>query len=355
MMMAAMIVMGRALQPVEQAVANWKRLSAARAAYGRLTVLFAAIPETSELTALPAPKGDLAVEDVTLVPAKGGPAIIRNATFSLEHGSILAVIGPSGSGKSSLARALAGVWQPTKGAVRIDGAALTQWDPDALGAFVGYLPQEIDFFPGTITENIGRLGAVDDKAVIAAAQVAGVHQIILKMPKGYDTLIGEGGIVLSGGQRQRIALARALYGGPRLIILDEPNSNLDIEGEAALDRALQLMKAAKCTVVVVTHKPQILRHADRVLALSDGAITHFGGRDEVMTKIAGPKIAHLAPVPASVQGEHQRSSASIPATAVPTRVVSGSAIPSRLARRCCAIRSFGRSFIQSLPRSPSPS
>ena len=296
-MMAAMIIMGRALQPVEQAVANWKRLSAARAAHARLTMLFAALPEASETTELPAPKGDLSVEAVTLVPAKGGPAIVHNATFDLDAGSMLAVIGASGSGKSSLARALAGVWQPAKGAVRLDGAALTQWDADKLGAYVGYLPQEIEFFPGTIAENIARLGAAEDKAVVAAAEVAGVHQTILRMPKGYDTLIGEGGVVLSGGQRQRLALARALFGSPRLVVLDEPNSNLDSEGEMALDRALQAMKAAKCTVVVVTHKPQILRHADRVLVLAEGAVKLFGDRDEVMSKIAGPKVASIKRTP----------------------------------------------------------
>ncbi len=292
-MMAAMIIMGRALQPVEQAVANWKRLSAARGAYARLTALFDTLPEATETTDLPAPKGDLSVEAVTLVPAKGGPAIVHNATFELAAGSMLAVIGASGSGKSSLARALAGVWQPAKGAVRLDGAALTQWNADKLGAHIGYLPQEIEFFPGTIADNIARLGAADDNAIVSAAQLAGVHQTILRMPKGYDTPIGDGGVVLSGGQRQRLALARALYGNPRLVILDEPNSNLDAEGEAALDRALQAMKSASCTVVIVTHKPQILRHAGRVLVMADGTVKHFGDRDEVMSKLAGPKVSTI--------------------------------------------------------------
>ncbi|MGQ0672189.1 MAG: type I secretion system permease/ATPase [Hyphomicrobium sp.] len=292
-MMAAMIIMGRALQPVEHAVANWKKLSAARAAHKRLAVVFDGNPEAAETTALPAPKGDLSVEELTLVPPRGGPAIVKGISFGIDAGTMLAVVGASGGGKSSLARALVGVWQPAKGAVRLDGAALTQWNADDLGAHLGYLPQEIEFMPGTVAENIARLGEVDDAAVVAAAQAAGVHQTILKMPKGYDTPIGEGGVVLSGGQRQRLALARALYGNPRLIVLDEPNSNLDTEGEAALDQALATLKAAGCTIVVVTHKPQLLRHADKVLVMAEGTIKLFGDRDEVMSKISGPKVASL--------------------------------------------------------------
>ena len=218
---------------------------------------------------------------------------MKSVTFALEPGTSLAVIGPSGSGKSSLARALAGIWKPAKGAVRLDGASLEHWNPDRLGPHVGYLPQDIDFFPGTVAENIARLGTAGDKDVIAAAEMAGVHETILRFPKGYDTPIGEGGVVLSGGQRQRLALARALFGNPRLVILDEPNSNLDTEGEAALDRAIQRMKAAGCTIVAITHKPQLLRHADRVLVLAEGSVKHFGNRDEVLSRIAGPKVAPI--------------------------------------------------------------
>ena len=214
-------------------------------------------------------------------------------SFALEAGESLAVIGPSGSGKSSLARALAGIWKPVKGAVRLDSAALSQWRSDRLGPYIGFLPQEIEFLPGTVAENIARLGVPDDGAVIAAAEAAMVHETILRLPKGYETQMGEGGVVLSGGQRQRLALARALYGNPRLLILDEPNANLDAEGEAALTQALARMKMMKQTVVVVTHKPQLLRHVDCVLVLANGTAKAFGERDEVLAKIAGPKIKTL--------------------------------------------------------------
>ena len=293
-MIAAMIIMGRALAPVEQAVARWKHIAACRSARRRLHALFAEFPERQAGTALPVPRGALAVEELFLVPSQGGKPVVRNVTFAIDAGTSLAVIGPSGGGKSSLIRALAGVWAPAQGAVRLDAAELSQWNPDELGKLIGYLPQEIEFLPATVAENIARLSTPDDAEVVRAAKVAGVHDTILRLPKGYETLIGEGGVVLSGGQRQRLALARALYGNPRLIILDEPNSNLDSEGEAALATALQAMKANGQTVVIVTHKPHVLRHVDKVLVLKNGVMTAFGGRDEIMSKVFGAKVTNIS-------------------------------------------------------------
>jgi ATP-binding cassette subfamily C protein/ATP-binding cassette subfamily C protein EexD len=202
----------------------------------------------------------------------------------------VAVLGASGSGKSSLARALAGVWPLADGTIRIDGAAYAQWDTNRLGKHIGYLPQDVDLFAGTIAENIARLDASNQAAVIAAAQAAGVHEAVLRLPKGYETKIGEGGIALSGGMRQRIGLARALYGNPRLIVLDEPNSNLDEEGERALARAIDQLKADKRTVVIVTHRPAALAGADRVMIMSLGQLVAAGPRDEVLSKMRGNRV-----------------------------------------------------------------
>jgi ABC-type protease/lipase transport system fused ATPase/permease subunit len=246
-----------------------------------------------EATELPEARGDLQVEALVLVAPTGGAPILQGVNFEIAAGEALAVIGPSGSGKSSLARALAGIWTPAKGSVRLDGAALAQWKPETLGGSIGFLPQDIEFLPGTVAENIARLGAPDDKAVIAAAQAAKVHETILRLPLGYATQLGEGGIALSGGQRQRLALARALYGNPRLIIMDEPNASLDSEGESALAQALARMKQQKQTVVIITHKPQLLRYVDRVLLLGGGTVKAFGSRDEVLSKLAGPKVTSL--------------------------------------------------------------
>jgi len=292
-MMASMIVMGRALAPVEHAVANWKRISNARAAFRRLREVFTELPAAPAATVLPKPLGSVSVESLALKPAKGNATILRDVNFALDAGASLAIIGPSGGGKSSLAKALAGIWTPALGAVRLDGAALSHWDSQQLGASIGYLPQDIEFFAGTIAENIARLGAPDDEAVIAAAKAAGVHEAILKQPNGYQSVLGDGEVVLSGGMRQRIALARALYGNPCLVILDEPNSNLDAEGEAALARAIAQLKARKTTVIAVTHKPQLLRELDRVLLINAGKVQYFGDRDEVLAKLNGPKLTEL--------------------------------------------------------------
>lgn len=298
-MMAAMIIMGRALQPVEQAVANWKKLSAARAAYRRLEDLFAAVPDAGEAMALPDPVGKVELDGAVIGAGKSRQPVLRGVSFTLEPGAQLAIIGPSGSGKSSLARTMAGIWEPIEGTIRLDGASLSQWDPEQLGSFIGYLPQDIDFFPASIAENIARLGYVDQARVVEAAEAAGVHAMILRLPKGYNTLLGEGGVTLSGGQRQRLALARAIYGNPRLLILDEPNANLDADGEQAFYRALAVLKARKCTVVVVTHKPNILHHSDYIAVLGDGGLRYFGKRDEVLSRFGGPKVASLRRPPST--------------------------------------------------------
>jgi PrtD family type I secretion system ABC transporter len=294
-MMAAMIIMGRALSPIEQIVANWKRIVAYRSAVKRLDELFRQSPEPAVATLLPEARGDLAVENLVLRTSKGGLTIVKDTTFAIQAGTAVGVIGPSGGGKSSLIKALAGIWTPALGVVRLDGAALGHWDAAQLGRSIGYLPQDVSFFPGTIAENIARLGTPDDAAVIAAAVAAGVHSAILKQPNGYQTVLGDGEVVLSGGMRQRLALARAMYGNPRVVIMDEPNSNLDTEGEAALVAAMKQMKSDGRTVVVVTHKPQLLAHVDTVLVMSAGRVQTVGNRDEVMNPPKSNKVTELRP------------------------------------------------------------
>jgi ATP-binding cassette subfamily C protein/ATP-binding cassette subfamily C protein EexD len=289
-MMASSIVMGRALSPVEQTVAQWKRLVACRAAYKRLIVLFETLPAQAAPTAMPAPTGQIDVEQIVVWPVNAARPSVKYASFSLKAGESVAVVGASGSGKSSLARGLAGVWPLRDGTVRIDGASTTQWDPVKLGKHVGYLPQDVELFPGTIAENIARLGTVDEKAVVEAAKMAGAHDAILRLPKGYDTVIGEGGTTLSGGMRQRVGLARALYGNPKLVILDEPNSNLDDEGEKALNQAMAALKANRQTVIVITHRPAILSTVDKMLVMSFGQVLSFGARDEVISKMRGNRV-----------------------------------------------------------------
>ncbi len=293
-MMASSIIMGRALAPVEMVVAQWKRIVALRAAYARINMLFQQLPELDAGLELPDPVGKLDVENVVVLPPSGGRPVVKGVSFSVAAGEIIAVVGASGSGKSSLARAIAGVWPLMQGNVRLDDAAFTQWDPNRLGKHIGYLPQNVELFNGTIAQNIARLGYVDDNAVIAAAKAAGAHELILRLPKGYDTPIGENGAALSGGTRQRVGLARALYGNPRLIILDEPNANLDEEGDRALGKALAEMKAAGRTVIVVTHKPQVLSHVDKILVLSFGMTLAFGPRDTVIQNMRGQRLTVAA-------------------------------------------------------------
>ena len=290
-MIAASIIMGRALAPIEQIVGQWKRIVACRTSYNRLETLFSALPIGDAPLALPPPKGDLDVTNAVIWPPNARAPAVNGVSLSLKAGESMAIVGASGSGKSSLARALAGVWPLRDGTVRIDGAEYSQWDHVHLGKHIGYLPQDIELFSGTVAENIARLGKVDPAAVISAAQAAGAHEVILRLPNGYDTLLGEAGVALSGGMRQRVGLARALYGKPRLVILDEPNSNLDEEGEKALGRAMALMKAAGCTVIAVTHRNLLLGHVDKLMVMSFGQVVAQGPRDEVIAKIRGNKVA----------------------------------------------------------------
>ncbi len=289
-MMATSIIMGRALAPVEQVVGQWKRIIAFRSAYRRLEELFQALPVTAAPTALPAPRGDIDVENAVVWPPAAGRPSVKGVSFSLKAGESLAIVGVSASGKSSMARAMAGVWPLREGVIRIDGAAYSQWDQNRLGKHIGYLPQDIELFSGTVADNIARLAKVDEAAVVAAAKAAGAHEVILRLPNGYDTPIGEGGVALSGGMRQRVGLARALYGDPRLLILDEPNSNLDEDGERALAHAMAQAKAAGRTVIVVTHRPQLLAHVDRIMVMSFGKSLAFGERDEVIARMRGQRV-----------------------------------------------------------------
>ena len=289
-LIAATLLIGRALAPVEQAVGAWRRLLAAREGFAKLNELFAAVPAEAQPLALPRPTGRLAVENVVIAAPGTTRALVKRVSFALEAGQTLAVVGPSGSGKSSLVRALAGVWPVAGGAIRLDGAALNQWNPDTLGRHLGYVPQEISLFAGTVAQNIARHDVPDAAEVIKAAQLAGVHEAILRLPQGYETSVGLAGETLSGGLRQRVALARAVYGDPAIVILDEPNSNLDAAGDEMLAQALAGLKAAGKTVVVVSHKPALVAAADRILVLGDGAIQAFGPRDEILKRRARPRV-----------------------------------------------------------------
>ncbi|MBY5334024.1 type I secretion system permease/ATPase [Rhizobium leguminosarum] len=287
-MISASILMGRALSPVEQAIGTWKATVGARAAYRRLTAVAGQHPEATPVLPLPRPKGKFEADNIVLT-RQGGEPILKGINFHLEPGEAMALIGPSAAGKTSLARILAGAWRPSGGRALLDGMDVVQWAAEDRGHYVGYLPQDIELFAGTVSENICRFAklspVVFDK-VVKAAQLAGVHELIKGLPKGYLTEIGESGAVLSGGQRQRIGLARALYGDPALIILDEPNSNLDREGEEALIAALSTVKATGTTVILIAHRPNIMETVDKILILNRGQQDLFGPRDYVFNELA---------------------------------------------------------------------
>lgn len=289
-MIAATILLGKATAPLELAIAGWKGFVEARAAYARLDALLKANQPAATALPLPAPSGGLQVDRLVFGAGPGQPVILKGVSFTLAAGDCLALIGPSAAGKSTLVRLLAGIWQPQSGSVRLDGANLADWPALALGPHLGYLPQDIELLAGTVAENIARMGpaAEQAEAVIAAARLAGAHDMILRLPHGYDSLIGDGGAALSAGQRQRIGLARALYGPPALVLLDEPNANLDADGEAALTEALKALKVLGRTVVFVTHKPALLDQADQVLVLDAGAVLAFGPRDAILAKLRLP-------------------------------------------------------------------
>jgi len=294
-MIAASILLGRALSPVELAIATWRGFVSARGAYSRLDALLAAHPLRGGMLALPRPKGAIAVENLFLGAPKSATPILKGLSFKVAPGMMVAVIGPSAAGKSSLARALVGVWAPLGGAIRLDGASVHQWPKEELGQWIGYLPQDVELFEGSIAENVARFGAIDSEEVVRAAKRAGVHDLVLHLPMGYDTPIGEGGIALSGGQRQRIALARALYGDPALLVLDEPNANLDEAGDAALIAALRTLKEEKRTVFVMTHRANVLSAADAVILLANGVIQAHGPRDAVLKALAPRPVGESLP------------------------------------------------------------
>jgi ATP-binding cassette subfamily B protein/ATP-binding cassette subfamily C protein len=299
-MIAGSILMSRALAPVEQAIGSWKTMIQARDAYGRIKALLAAQPERGAAMSLPVPTGHLAVEGVAYAHGNTPEPLLKNIGFKLEAGEALGLIGPSASGKTTLARLLVGNLKPRLGHVRLDGVDVCAWNPDEVGPFIGYLPQNVELFGGSIKDNIARMGDPDPASVIGAARAAGVHDMILRFANGYDTEIGEGGAILSGGERQRIAFARAIYGDPRFVVLDEPNASLDRIGEEALVGAIDALKAKHITVVVIAHRPSILRHVDKILVLKDGQMQMFGPRDEILHKLIGPEPAATAPAPAFV-------------------------------------------------------
>ena len=300
-MIAASIIMGRALAPVELVVAHWKSFLGARSAYDRISDLVRAVPRQAERMKLPDPVGQISVENLAVAPPSGKRPTVHGVTFRLSPGTALGVVGPSAAGKSTLARALVGVWPILMGAIRIDGGELSNWDNEQLGQHIGYLPQDIELFSGTIAENICRFQAVDSNQVVAAARLAGVHDMVQGLPEGYNTQIGDGGQSLSGGQRQRIGLARALYGMPALVVLDEPNASLDAEGEAALLQAIEQLKKNKCTVVLVTHKTKILSVMDKLLVMANGQVRGFGDKDDVFAKLIAPRVASVTEAPQSGQ------------------------------------------------------
>ncbi|MFN3936409.1 MAG: type I secretion system permease/ATPase [Gemmobacter sp.] len=282
-MIAGSILLGRALAPIEMAVGQWATVQRAQEGWTRLSSLLSRVPPEPRMTALPRPRALLDVQNVTVTPPGEQAPVLRGVSFRLEPGQALGVIGPSGAGKTTLARAVCGVWKPIAGKIRLDGAALDQYDPDTLGSYIGYLPQRVTLFDGTIAENIARLAAEPDAdAVVKAAKKAAAHDMILKFPQGYDTRVSTVGSRLSGGQLQRIGLARAMYGDPVLLVLDEPNSNLDNEGSVALNTAIRSMKDEGKAVMIMAHRPAAIQECDVLLVLENGQRTAFGPRDTVL-------------------------------------------------------------------------
>jgi ATP-binding cassette subfamily C exporter for protease/lipase len=298
-MIAANVLMARALAPIDQLVSTWRGFVACRSAFERLEKLLDAFPAQDPAVSRVGPSGEISLQGVVASVAGRAAPILKNISFSVPAGTVVAVMGPSGSGKSTLARVLLGIWPEFAGEVLLDGLPVQGWNRLDLGPHLGYLPQDVELFEGSIAENIARLGEVDAPKVIAAARSAGMHEMILRFAKGYDTPIGEAGSLLSGGQRQRIGLARAIYGDPWLVVLDEPNANLDDAGEAALLQTLRELKAKGKTVFLVTHRPGAVAVADRLMVLRDGELVANGPRDAVLASLRRPQSA--APARTSVQ------------------------------------------------------
>ena len=282
LMIAGSILLGRALAPLDLMVGSWKGFVSARGMYSRLNKLLLELPKEKESMSLPPPEGKITVDKLMVGAPGSGTPILSGIDFSLEAGETLGIIGPSAAGKSVLARALLGIWPTLNGRVRLDGVDVFIWDREELGPHIGYLPQDIELFEGTVAENISRFSLVDSAKVVAAAKLTDVHEMILKLPQGYDTVIGATGGVLSGGQRQRVGLARAVYDNPKLVLLDEPNSNLDELGEMALQNALDALKEKNTTVIVISHRPGILNELDKILLMRNGQMVAFGPREEIL-------------------------------------------------------------------------
>jgi ATP-binding cassette subfamily C protein/ATP-binding cassette subfamily C protein EexD len=299
---AASIIMGRALAPVEQLIGGWKQLVSARQSYRRLQSFLAQPRIRPEGMKLPEPTGKVLVDRVSFAFPGQNVAMVKGVAFELNKGESLAIIGPSAAGKTTLIRMLIGVAQPNQGHVRLDGADVFMWQREDFGRHVGYLPQDVELFDGTVFRNIARMGEAEPEDVFEAARLAGCHDMILRLPNGYDTEIGDGGQHLSGGQRQLIGLARAMFGRPKLVVLDEPNSNLDGDSEAALTRALETLKAQGCTVVLVSHRPALVQGVDKVLLLKEGAIEMFGPRAEVLKRLMAPPRPAEIPAPMPMGG-----------------------------------------------------
>lgn len=295
-MTAASILTGRALAPIDQLIGNWRGFIAARGQYARLNEVLKQIPADPERMPLPIPKGDLSVEQIVVTPPGAHAPVIKGISFRAPPGASVGVLGASAAGKSTLARALLGIWPAQSGKVRLDGADMFHLDRAAVGPHLGYLPQDIELFEGSIAENIARFGEIDATKVVEAAQVAGVHEMILRLPQGYDTVIGAHGGALSGGQRQRIGLARAIYGDPKLVILDEPNSNLDDVGERALGEALIKLRQKGTTLFIITHRVSALAYVDNLLVLSEGQIVMSGARDQVLAQLKAQQSGGPQPV-----------------------------------------------------------
>lgn len=287
LMIAGSILLGRALAPIDQMIGAWKGFVAARGQYSRLSDILSRVAEDDETMPLPDPVGSVSFEAAVIIPPTSKLPAIKGISFRAEAGDVIGVIGPSAAGKSTLARGLLGIWPSKSGKIRLDGADIFTWDREELGPHIGYLPQDIELFEGSISENIARFGEVNPVKVVEAAKIAGVHELILALPDGYDTIIASQGSGLSGGQRQRIGLARALYNDPTLVVLDEPNSNLDDVGEKALVSAIQRLKERKATVFVITHRPSILGSVNKLMLLNEGQIKLYGPRDEVLATLQG--------------------------------------------------------------------
>ncbi|ASG19109.1 type I secretion system permease/ATPase [Salmonella enterica] len=294
MMIAGSILMGRTLSPIEQVINVWKNWSSAKMAYQRIVSILEKYPVNHAGMSLPPPVGNLSVENVSAIPAGSKNTVLNNVSFSIQPGDVLGIVGPSASGKSTLARLLVGVWSVNEGTVRLDNADISQWNKDELGEYIGYLPQNVGIMTGTIAENISRFNEVISEKVIEAAKLVGVHELILSFPNGYDTLIGNGGIKLSGGQTQRIGLARALYGDPSIIILDEPNASLDDAGEKALNQAIKSLQQKNKTVVLITHRANLLSTTNKILLLVDGTVQAFGPAPQILPLLVKPLKSNLS-------------------------------------------------------------